>query len=168
MLGLKLIHVTKSGPMPSGTSKLSKVTDKNVSTSCGTSLKWRHKERDGVENHRRLACLINVCSGTDKKNHQSSASLAFVRGIDRWPMDSPHKGLVTQEMSPFDDVIMIFKLTSHIETQTKLPHFHGRHVQMPFLVWKLLYFDSYSNEICPQLPLVEIMAWCRLVDKPFP
>ena len=25
-----------------------------------------------------------VCSGADKKNHQSAASLAYVRGIRRW------------------------------------------------------------------------------------
>ena len=35
-----------------------------------------------------------------------SGSLAFVRGIHRWPMDSPHKGPVTRKMFPFDDVIM--------------------------------------------------------------
>ena len=34
-------------------------------------------------------------------------SLAFVRGIDRWPVNSPHKGPVTRKMFPFDDVIMI-------------------------------------------------------------
>ena len=32
-----------------------------------------------------------VCSGADQRKHQSSASLAFVRGIHRWPVDSPHK-----------------------------------------------------------------------------
>ena len=35
-----------------------------------------------------------VCSGADQRKHQSSASLAFVRGIHRWPANSPHKGLV--------------------------------------------------------------------------
>ena len=40
------------------------------------------------------------------KKHQNSASLAFVRGIHRWPVNSPHKGPVTRKMFPFDDVIM--------------------------------------------------------------
>ena len=31
-------------------------------------------------------------SGTDQRKHQSSASLAFVPGIHRWPVNSPHKG----------------------------------------------------------------------------
>ena len=48
-----------------------------------------------------------VCSGVDGKKHQSSsASLAFVSGIHRWPVNSPHKGQVTRKMFPFDDVIM--------------------------------------------------------------
>ena len=47
-----------------------------------------------------------VYSGTDQRKHQSSASLAFVRGIHRWPVNSPHKGPITQKMFPFHDVIM--------------------------------------------------------------
>ena len=46
-----------------------------------------------------------VCS--DKKTHQSFASLAFVRGIHRWPVNSPHKGSVTRKMFPFDTVIIL-------------------------------------------------------------
>ena len=33
-------------------------------------------------------------------------SLAFVRGIHRWPVNSPHKWSVTRKMFPFDPVIM--------------------------------------------------------------
>ena len=47
-----------------------------------------------------------VYSGTDKRKHQSSASLAFVGGIHRWPVNSLHKRPVTRKMFPFDDVIM--------------------------------------------------------------
>ena len=47
-----------------------------------------------------------VYSGADQGKHQSSASLAFVRGIHRWPVNSPHNGPVTQKMFPFHDVIM--------------------------------------------------------------
>ena len=47
-----------------------------------------------------------VYSGADQRKHQSSASLAFVRGIHRWPVNSPHKWPVTRKMFPFDDVIM--------------------------------------------------------------
>ena len=47
-----------------------------------------------------------VCSSVDQRKHQSSASLALVRGIYRWRVDSPHKEPVTRKIFPFDDVIM--------------------------------------------------------------
>ena len=49
-----------------------------------------------------------VYSGADQSKHQSTASLAFVWGIDRGPVNSPHKWPVTRKMFPFDDVIMNF------------------------------------------------------------
>ena len=47
-----------------------------------------------------------VYTGTDEINFQNSASMAFVRGIHWWPVNSPHKGPVTRKMFPFGDVIM--------------------------------------------------------------
>ena len=47
-----------------------------------------------------------VCSGADQRKYQSSASLTFVRGIHRWPVNSPHKWPVTRKMFPFYDVIL--------------------------------------------------------------
>ena len=38
-----------------------------------------------------IACSA-VYAGADQRKHKSSASLAFVRGILRWPVNSPHKG----------------------------------------------------------------------------
>ena len=48
-----------------------------------------------------------IYSGEDQRKRQSSASLAFVRGIHRWLVNSPHKGAVTRKMFPFDDIIML-------------------------------------------------------------
>ena len=45
-----------------------------------------------------------VYSGADQRKHQSFASLAFVRGIHWWPVNSSHKWAVTQKMFPFDTV----------------------------------------------------------------
>ena len=39
-------------------------------------------------------------SVADQRKHQSSASLAFMRGIHRWPVNSPHKGPATPKMFP--------------------------------------------------------------------
>ena len=47
-----------------------------------------------------------VYSGTNQRQYERFASLAFVRGIHRWPVNSPHKGPITRKMLPFDDVIM--------------------------------------------------------------
>ena len=57
-----------------------------------------------------------IYSGADQSKHQSSASLAFVGGIHRGPVNSPHKWPVTRKMFPFDDVIMIFGMISRDES----------------------------------------------------
>ena len=55
-----------------------------------------------------------VYSGRNQRKHQSSASLAFVRGIHRRPVNSPRKGPVMRKMFPFDDVIMIREIDCNI------------------------------------------------------
>ena len=53
-----------------------------------------------------------VCSGAiNQRKHQSSASLAFVWEIHRWPVNFPHKWPVTRKIFPFDDVIMLISAT---------------------------------------------------------
>ena len=67
-----------------------------------------------------------VCLVTDQRKHQSSASLAFVRGIRRCPVNFPHKGPVTRKMFPFEPLpvilncVLIFVLLSTIIT----PNYH--------------------------------------------
>ena len=55
-----------------------------------------------------------VYSGAGQRKHRGSASLAFVRGSHRWPVNSPHKWPVTRKMIPFDDVIMILTFCAWI------------------------------------------------------
>ena len=50
---------------------------------------------------------LTLYSGTDQRIQQSSTSLAFVWGIRRSPVNSPHKGPVTRKMFSFDDVIIL-------------------------------------------------------------
>ena len=54
-------------------------------------LRWRHNGRDGVSNHQPHGCFSTVYSVEDHWEHQSSALLAFVQGIHRRPVNSPHK-----------------------------------------------------------------------------
>ena len=66
-----------------------------------------------------------VCSDADQRKHQSSASLAFVRGIHRGPVNSPHKWPVRRKMFPFDDVIMcryLHPLCHHLWCNMKQNH----------------------------------------------
>ena len=75
---------------------------------------------------RAMACQITsltivystVYSGTDERKHQSTASLDFVRGIHRWPVNSPHKGPVSRRMFPLDDAIMELTFSSRYITMT--------------------------------------------------
>ena len=69
-----------------------------------------------------------VYLGADQRKHQSSASLAFVRGIQRRPVNSPHKWPVTRKMFPFDDVIMHWCFTSDGYTKLLYNPDAGRHV----------------------------------------
>ena len=69
--------------------------------------------------------------GVDQRKHQSSASLAFVRGIHRWSVNSPHKWPVTRKMFPFDYVIVV-----------------GHFVQTSIIYWKIALPENLRLSIC--------------------
>ena len=79
-------------------------------TACPTeniiALLWHYNGRGSIWNHQPHDCLLNLLFRRTSKKIQSSASLAFVWGSHRGPVNSPHKWPVTQKMFPFDDVIM--------------------------------------------------------------
>ena len=74
------------------------------------SLHWRHNGHNSVSNYKPYDCLLNRLfrRRSNIRKHQSSASLAFVRGNHRRPVNSPHIWPVTRKVFPFDDVIMIY------------------------------------------------------------
>ena len=59
-------------------------------------LQWHHNEHDGVSNHWRLHCLLNRLFRRKSNKTSKLTSLASVREIHPWPVDSPHKGPVTR------------------------------------------------------------------------
>ena len=65
-----------------------------------------------------------VYSGADNRKPQSFASLAFVWGIHRWPVNSPHKWPVTRKMFAFDYVVML-QYCSDFELPTSNAWFAG-------------------------------------------
>ena len=75
--------------------------------------RWSKHERDVIMSTMasQMTRLTIVCSAVysdaDQRKHQSPASLDFVRGIHRWPVNSSHKGPATRKMFPFDDIIMM-------------------------------------------------------------
>ena len=81
------------------------------------SLRWRHNGYDSDSNHQPHNCLLNRLFRHRSRKHQSSVSLAFVWGIHRGPVNSPHKWPVTRKMFPFDDVIMNAKLHRNLSTR---------------------------------------------------
>ena len=120
-----------------------------------------------------------VYSDADQRKHQSSASLAFVRGIHRGPVNSPHKGPVTRKMFPFDDVIMYYnyeQMTSWDRCQFRTvgprisealfchppTHTHThRHIYI-YIYWSL--FATSSTSTCNQYGWVPIQ-W--FFERPF-
>ena len=70
------------------------------------SLLWRHNGAIASQITSLTIVYSTVYSDEDQRKLQSSASLAFVWGTHRGPMNSPHKWPVTRKIFPFDDVIM--------------------------------------------------------------
>ena len=91
-----------------------------------------------------------VYSDADQRKHQSSASLAFVWGIHRWPVNSPHKWPVTRKMFPFDDVIMYSDISYH-----NLAHL------------QIIVQHHYSSSGLAQLAYVSCVSWNKLFIKTF-
>ena len=81
-----------------------------------------------------------ICSGADQRKHQSSVSLAFVRGIQRWPVNYPHKRPIMRKMFRFDDTIMIWHL------------------------WAIMIFNVvWDGPYCTNSPsMVQLLHWMRV------
>ena len=72
------------------------------------TLQWRHNGRDSVSNHQPHDCLLNrLFRRRSKKTPKPRITGLCVRGIHRWPVNSPQKRPITRKMFPLDDVIMI-------------------------------------------------------------
>ena len=71
-----------------------------------------------------------VYSGADQRKYQSSASLAFVRGIHRRPVNSTPKWPVRRKMFPFDDVNMVHRLSNSCDVNIacKADRFGGHYL----------------------------------------
>ena len=109
------------------------------------ALQWRHTGRNGVSNYQRLDCLFNRLLRHILEKTSKLRVTGLVRGIHRWPVNSPHTWPETRKMFPFDDVIMrfafyFFWLYCHISkysfNRTMLPP--ATHVKK-VLIGKIIY-----------------------------
>ena len=75
------------------------------------TLHWRHNEHHGVSNHQPHGCLLNRLFGRRSKKTSKFSVTGLCAGNSPGPVNSPHKGPVTREMFPFDDVIMMTHLS---------------------------------------------------------
>ena len=90
-----------------------------------------------------------VYSDADQRKNQSSASLAFVRGIHRGPVNSPHKWPVTRKMFPFDDVIMTTlpaQFVFGISDISDNANMHASKAQLQIWIWGGNYFVKRASD----------------------
>ena len=111
-----------------------------------------------------IICLA-VCWGADQRKHQSSASLAFVRGIQRWSVDSPYKGPVTWKMSPFDDVIMAFFKKIPSSARFLSPRFSC--FRDNFFLTHCVLGAHISINKSIRSSFIQVTVWHKFVAKPF-
>ena len=112
-----------------------------------------------------------VHSAADQRKYQSSASLAFLRGIHRWPVNSPHIWPVTRKIFPFDDVIME---TAVCTKQKASAPFKSqsiglqRHLPFTYIIRQIPLIRDL-NSVCSTLtaPVSTNFTWCGgiLVQK---
>ena len=101
----------------------------------------------------------------DQRKHQSSASLDFVWGIHRGPVNYPHKWPVTRKMFPFDDVIMRIRAIF-----AKNTHRWGLYITNQILLFGIDRNSFYIILVATLLLfhiLIQVMVWCWIVDKSF-
>ena len=61
----------------------------SANPSLDLSLRWRHNERDGVSDDQPHDCLFNRFIQAQIKETWNPASMVFMWGIHRWPVNSP-------------------------------------------------------------------------------
>ena len=99
-----------------------------------------------------------VYSDADQRKHQSSASLAFVRGIHRGPVNFPHKWPVTRKMFPFDDVIMWLIASARLCTQFLVSTHTKNHANI-FVTFEVFYYgDVRWPSWCLEFPVNRVFV----------
>ena len=104
-----------------------------------------------------------IYTGADQRKHQSFTPLAFVRGIHRWPVNSPqihrwpvnspHKGPVTGKMFPFSmtaswcgTIFDITQISGHLANMMSKFSYHLRAVKFGGVMVAFSYiYQNFSS-----------------------
>ena len=100
-----------------------------------------------------------VYSGADQRKYQSSASLAFVRGIHWWPEISPHKGPVTRKIFPFDDDIIM--LTSFPSFKSDCFHAFDWVIRTFCQFLGGFFSKKADHYVCKAIAVVLVVSCCQ-------
>ena len=111
-----------------------------------STLQWRHNGRDSVSKTSLTIAYPTLYSDADQRKHQSSAWIAFVRVIHRWPVNSPHKYPVTRKMFPFEDVIMDFQNSGVIDS-IYVCVFIKTHTYEGSIIFKYFYVLAFKAQL---------------------
>ena len=113
-----------------------------------------------------------VYSGADQRKRKSSASLAFVRGIHRWPVNSPHKGPVARKMFPFGDVIMLTMIQLVVLCLTAPSHYLIQcwsSFTLPYSFTMAQWVKSLkAGDATMRWLKAHVMVWCLRGTMPLP
>ena len=99
-----------------------------------------------------------VYSGADQRKHQSSASLAFVRGIHRWPVNSPQKGPVARkyfQLMTSSCSALIYRHRGMNPTGTECIT-----TRQNTMKW-----CGYFRTLCTCIPFRALLIWRSTLDK---
>ena len=129
-----------------------------VSSKCDQNITMATHERHVVSDHRLFHCLFNSLCGPTSRKHRSPHYRPFVRGIHRWPANSPHEGPVTWKMCLFDDVVINVRPSSDLTT------WQGTRLMVPPTTvrrhaWLIYRISAPAHKTC--LLLLISMLWHR-------
>ena len=97
-----------------------------------SSLQWRHNDHSGVSINQPHDCLLNRLFGCRLKKTSKLRITGLCAGNSPGPVSSPHKGPVTRNMFPFDDVIMNVCISFVCQGYSRLLNYHLE------IIWELL------------------------------
>ena len=108
-----------------------------------------------------------VYSGADQSKHHSSASLAFVWGIHRGPVNSPHKRWIPRTNGQLRGKCFHLMTSSCCPMRAELNNKCAIFSILQCFISSVFQMQWLLDKI-PQDPSQQVMAWCRQATSHFP